>query len=312
MKEKTKKKFKFTKSKAEVTVMASLGVLFLVVFAYLPMFGLVLAFKDGDNVLNISRAIFRSDWVGFDNFVEFLHDKDFLNVLLNTLGLNLLQLAINFPAPILFALLLNEVRNGKTKRVIQAITYLPHFLSWVIFAGIVFALVNMDTGIINQILLKTGIVKEAVDIKGDPKYFWALIIITSLLKGIGWGSIIYMAALAGVDPTLYEAATMDGANRWHKAVYISIPSIAPTIVLFFILQISSLLNNGTEQILAFQTQSNLDRSEVIDTFVLKYGIRKNMYSYASAVGFFKSVIALILIASSNFVSKKITGQGVIY
>ncbi len=307
-----KKKAKFTKAKFEITVMASLGVIFLVVFAYLPMFGLVLAFKDGDHVLNISRAIFASDWVGFDNFRQFLYDKDFLNVLVNTIGLNLLQLAINFPAPILFALLLNEVQNGKCKKAIQAFTYLPHFLSWVSFAGIVFALVNMDTGIVNAALLKLGLVKEAVDFKGDPAYFWGMIVLTSLLKGIGWGSIIYLAALAGVDPTLYEAATMDGANRLHKAIHISIPSIAPTIVLFFIMQLSSLLNNGTEQILAFQTQSNLDRSEVIDTFVLKYGIRKNMYSYASAVGFFKSAISLLLISVSNFVCKKITGQGVIY
>ena len=302
----------WTKSKWEVFSMAMIGVVILFIFAYLPMCGLVLAFKEGNGYLNITKAIFDSDWAGFDNFKEFLLDKDFTNILVNTLGLNILQLFINFPAPIIFALLINEVRNERFKKVIQSITYLPHFLSWVVFAGIVFALINMDYGIINKALISFGIIDEAIDIKGDAQYFWGLIIITSLLKGVGWGSIIYLAALSSIDGALYEAATIDGANRFHRMVYVSVPSIAPTIVMFMLLSISSLLNNGVEHILAFQNQSNLDRSEVIDTFVLKYGIRKNMYSYASAVGFFKSVIALVLITVSDTVCKKITGQGVVY
>lgn len=291
--------------------MASLSVVFLGVFAYLPMFGLVLAFKDGDGVLNIMKAITDAKWVGFDNFKMFLTDSDFISVIKNTLLLNVLQLLINFPSPIIFALLLNELRNKHFKKTVQTISYLPHFLSWVIFGGIFLTLINMDTGVINELLVSLHIIKEPVNFAGDPKYFYGIIIISSLLKGIGWGSIIYLAAISGIDPNLYDAAKIDGASRFQNMWYITLPSIAPQITLFFILSVSSILNSGVDHILVFQNQMNLSASEVIDTYVLKYGLTKNQYSYATAVGFFKSIIGFAIILISNQISKKVTGNGII-
>ena len=302
-------KKKVTHSSITLAWMVALGVIFIAVFAYLPMFGLILAFKSGDGYLNIMDAIFDSEFVGFDNFKSFLNDPDFKNVMLNTLGLNLLQLGINFPAPILFAILLSELPFKKIKKAVQTITYFPYFLSWITYGGIILALINSD-GIVNTILLKTGIVNEAVNF-GEAGWFWPTIIITSLLKGLGWGSIIYVAAIAGIDPQLYEAADMDGANRFHRIFKITIPSIAPTIVLFFILSVSGILNNGFDHIWVFQNQINLARSEVLDTFIYKYGAVNLQYSYTTAVGFFKSIVAIVLLGLGNFVAKKTTGSGII-
>lgn len=303
------KQKKWTYSNTQLLLMASLGIIFIAVFAYLPMFGLILAFKSGDGYLNIMDAIFDSEWNGFNNFTAFFEDPDFKNVMINTLGLNSLQLLINFPAPILFAILISELPWKKIRKVIQTITYFPYFLSWITYGGIVLTLINSD-GIVNTILMNTGIVTSPVDF-GESAWFWPIIIITSLLKGLGWGSIIYTAAIAGIDPQLYEAAAMDGANRFHRIFKITIPSIAPTIVLFFILSVSGILNNGFDHIWTFQNQINLDRSEVLDTFIYKYGAVNMLYSYTTAVGLFKSLVAIILLGVGNFITKKATGSGVI-
>ena len=303
------KKKRWTPSNVQLLLMVSLGVIFIAVFAYLPMFGLILAFKSGDGYLNVMDAIFKSKWAGFTNFKTFFEDPDFKNVMTNTLGLNSLQLLINFPAPILFAILISELPWKKIRKAIQTITYFPYFLSWITYGGIILALINSD-GVVNLVLMKSGLVKEGVDFS-TAAWFWPLIITTSLLKGLGWGSIIYTAAIAGIDPQLYEAAAMDGANRFHRIFKITIPSIAPTIVLFFILSVSGILNNGFDHIWTFQNQINLARSEVLDTFIYKYGAVEMMYSYTTAVGFFKSVVAIILLGVGNFIAKKTTGSGVI-
>ena len=302
------KKKRLTKSNLELSSMVSIGVVFIAIFAYLPMFGLILAFKSGDGYLNIMDAIFSSEFAGFDNFMAFFEDPDFKNVILNTLGLNILQLCINFPMPILFAILLSELPWKKIRKTVQVITYFPYFLSWIVYGGIILALINSD-GIVNVILVNMGLVSEPVNF-GEAQYFWATIIITSLLKGMGWGSIIYVAAIAGIDPQLYEAADMDGATRWHRIMHITIPSIAPTIILFFILSVSGILNNGFDHIWTFQNQINLARSEVLDTFIYKYGVVNLQYSYTTAAGFFKSVVAIVLLGVGNFVAKKTTGNGV--
>lgn len=304
-----RKQKRWTRSNVELLLMVSLGIIFILVFAYLPMFGIVLAFKDGDYQLDILEAMFNSDWVGFDNFKEFFEDPDFAHVMLNTLGLNTLQLCINFPAPIIFAILLSELPMKRTKKAIQTVTYFPYFLSWITYGGIILALLNSD-GIINQILLSTGVIEDAIQF-GESQYFWPTIIITSLLKGLGWGSIIYIAAISGIDPQLYEAGKMDGANRWYRIIHITIPSIAPTIVLFFILSLSGILNNGFDHIWVFQNAINTSTSEVLDTFVYKYGVVSQRYSYSTAVGLFKSVVSIALLGIGNVVCKKITGNGVI-
>jgi putative aldouronate transport system permease protein len=290
--------------------MASLSLVFLAVFAYAPLYGLVLAFKAGDGYLNILNAIQNAPWNGFENFAYFLTDPDFKSIMLNTIGLNVLQLLINFPAPIIFAILMSELLGDRFKKAVQTVTFFPHFISWVIFGGIFLSLLDYDTGIVNNLLVDLGIIKNPVDILGEPKYFWGLIITTSILKGLGWGSVIYVAAISGIPHELYEAAKIDGANRWHKIWYITVPSIMPTVTLFFILSIAGLLNNGIEHLWVFQNANNIIRSEVLDTFIYKFGIPRWRYSYATALGLFKSVISLFLLVTGNAVLKKITGKGI--
>lgn len=304
-----RKQKRWTRSNIELLLMVSLGIIFILIFAYLPMFGIILAFKDGDYQLDILEAMMSGEWRPYQNFVEFFEDPDFGQVMLNTLGLNTLQLCINFPAPIIFAILLSELPMKRIKKVIQTITYFPYFLSWITYGGIILALLNSE-GIVNQILLATGVVSDPITF-GEAQYFWPTIIITSLLKGLGWGSIIYIAAISGIDPQLYEAGKMDGANRWHRIVHITVPSIAPTIILFFILSLSGILNNGFDHIWVFQNAINTSTSEVLDTFVYKYGVVSQRYSYSTAVGLFKSVVSIILLGFGNIVCKKITGNGVI-
>ncbi len=306
---KRRKRRRWKSSEIQLFLMAMLGIVFVLIFSYAPMFGIVLAFKDADGYLSITKALTEAPWCGLDNFKNFLTDPDFKHVMWNTLGLNLLQLLINFPAPIIFAIMLSEVRSKKFRKFIQTITYFPYFLSWIVFGGII--LVLLDTsGVINTALKQMKLIAESINF-GEAQYFWATIIITSIIKGLGWGAIIYIAAIAGIDPQLYEAARMDGANRWHRIFHITIPSIAPTIILFFILSLSGILNNGFDHIWTFQNQINLESSEVLDTFIYKYGIVQQQYSYTTAVGVFKSVIAIILLVVGNKVCKKITGNGVI-
>ncbi len=291
--------------------MASLSVIFLAVFSYAPMFGLVLAFKDGDYKLNLLSAITQADWNGFDNFKAFLSDPNFVDAMVNTLGLNLIMLLINFPAPIIFALMINEVRKTRYKATIQTITNFPHFISWVIFGGMMIALTDMSTGIFNPIMNVLGLSSEKnpVNLQG-AEYFWPTIIISSLIKGTGWGSIVYVAAIAGLDGTMYEAAELDGANRFQKMLYITLPGIAPTITVFLLLRVSDMLSSSFDQFYILQNSLNLSRSEVLTTYIYKTGLAQRRYSYASALGLFNSVISVILLLVSNFISKKTTGRGI--
>lgn len=304
------RKKRWTKDDWTLLIMASLSLVFLAVFAYAPLYGLLLAFKVDGEYINIQHAIQYGSWAGFDQFKSFLTDPDFKDIMINTLGLNILQLLINFPAPIIFAILMSELLSDKFKKFVQTVTFFPHFLSWVIFGGIFISMLDYDSGIINNLLVKIGLIKEPVDILGGEEYFWGLIIITSLIKGLGWGSVIYVAAISGIPKELYEAAILDGANRWHKIRYITVPSIAPTITLFFILSISGLLNNGIDHLWVFQNANNIGRSEVLDTFIYKYGIPEQRYGYATAIGLLKSIVSLILLVTGNAICKKVSGKGI--
>lgn len=305
-----KKKKKWTKNDWILLGMAGISLVFLGVFAYIPMGGVILAFKDGNNKLNVFKAITQSKFVGFENFVEFFHDQKFYDVLSNTLGLNLLRLLICFPMPIIFALLLNEVKHRKFKKVIQSISIFPHFLSWVVFGGLIVAMCDMTTGIFNPILDALGLSSEDNPVNLlTSDYFWGLIIISGLIKGVGWGSIIYLAAITGIDPTLYEAAEIDGANRFQRMTRITLPLISGTITIYLLLQISGLLNNSFEQFYMLQNAANISRSEVLATYIYKQGIIQRKYSYTSAMGLFESFCGLVLLVTSNFVSKKISGRG---
>ena len=297
----------------ELVFMALLSVLFLFVFAYLPMYGITLAFKDGDGKINVLKTLFYGDWVGFANFKSFLYDEKFYQVLSNTLGLNLLMLIIEFPAPIILALLINEIGHGKYKKVVQSISIFPHFLSWTIFGGIILAVSNVNTGVINPLLEVLGLSSKSNPVNlATSDYIWSLVIASSLIKSAGWGSIIYLTAITAIDPALYEAAMLDGAGRFDRIKYITLPSIMPTITLFFILRLSNMLDNSFEQFYVFQNGANLTKSEVLSTYIWKMSIGSSSrrFSYSSALGLFNSVIGFILLLIGNFTSKKLTGKGV--
>ncbi|HHW00210.1 MAG TPA: sugar ABC transporter permease [Clostridiaceae bacterium] len=299
-----------TKFNFPVFFMAMLGVVFLVIFNYLPMFGIIIAFKDMDGVINITKALVTKPFVGFQNFIDFLNDKYFRDVMINTIGLNVFQLVLSFPAPIIFALLLNEVRHLGFKKTVQTITYFPYFVSWVVFGGIVISMLSSDNGIINVVLQKLGLIKEPISFLANPNYFWSIATVSGIIKGLGWGAVIYLAAIAGIDVEQYEAAIIDGANRFQRMLYITLPGILSTIVILLLLSISNLLNSSFDQIYVLQNQLNLDRSEVIDTYVYKIGISEMRYSFTTAVGVFKSFIAFLLLWGSNTLSKKYLNRGI--
>ncbi|MGN1078029.1 MAG: ABC transporter permease [Candidatus Gallimonas sp.] len=284
----------------------------LFVFHYMPLVGLGLAFKDADYKGTILEAFVTSEWVGFAQFKAFFNDPDFVNVLVNTICLNLLMLLINFPAPIIFALLLNEVHNRFFKKGLQTVATFPHFISWSIFGGIVIALIDPTTGIMNPILPALGLSSAENPVYlGSAEYFWPIMIIASLIKNVGWGSIVYLAAIASIPQELYEAAAIDGSTRFTNAIYITLPSIAPTISVFLLLNVSRLLGNSFEQFDSMQNVVNLSRSEVLATFIYRTGISARRYSYTTAVGLFESVVSIILLVTSNFISKKTTGRGIL-
>lgn len=241
-------------------------------------------------------------------FKEFLHDPALMNVMRNTLILNGMALVFSFPAPIILALLINEIKSLKFKKIIQTISYLPHFLSWVIFGGIVIEIL-LPTGFLSTVLCKMGFLKSPVNFMAKGEYFYVIYTIISTIKSVGFGSILYVAAITGIDQELYEAATVDGCGRFQKMLYITLPCITGTIVIMLIFQISSMLNTGYEQIILLQNPLNLAYSETLDTYVYKIGIAQSRSSYAAAVGLLKSVLSVILMVSANKLSKKIVGRG---
>lgn len=279
--------------------MAILGVIWMIIFNYVPMYGIIIAFKE----FNIVKAISDAPWVGFDHFKEFFQDENFRYVMKNTLGISLIKLVIGFPLPILFALFLNEVRSVRFKKAIQTISYLPHFLSWVILGGIL-ATWLADVGIISDLLLALNIIQEPTSFLAEPNYFWGIIITSDIWKELGWSAIIYLAAIASVSPEMYEAATIDGAGRFQKMWYVTLPSIKATISILFILAVSGVLNSNFDQILVLRNALNESASNVIDIYVYQTGMQQGRYSYSTAVGLFKSVIALILLLLANRVTKK--------
>lgn len=279
------------------------GIIWMIVFNYIPMGGIIIAFKK----FKITRPIAEAPWVGLKYFQEFFEDTNFADVMTNTLGISMLKLIIGFPLPIIFALLLNEIRGVRFKRVAQTISYLPHFLSWVVLGGILVSWLSKE-GIINDFLVATRILSKPVSFLGDPKYFWGLSLISDSWKELGWSAIIYLAAISGIDQQLYEAATVDGASKFQKIRFITIPSIKGTIAIMLILQVSSLLNANFDQIMILKNQINVSRSQVIDTYVYQVGMTMGKYSYATAVNLFKSVIAMILLLMSNKTCKKLLGR----
>ena len=303
-------KKRLTRQEIQLLIMACVGLVCLFFFSYLPMFGILLSVKEGNRQLNILNAIFKTDWT-FNNYLNLMKDEKFWSVMRNTVGLNGISLLINFPAPIILALLMNEVKSKFVKKTVQTITTFPHFISWVIFGGIIISLTDMTTGVVNPILEFFGLSssENPVDLN-LPQYFWAKMIIVSMIKNVGWGSIIYGAAIAGISQELYEAAEIDGANRFQMAFRITLPLIAPTITTFLLLSISRILGNSFEQFYVFQNPANLSTSEVLATYVYSTAFSYRNYSTASAMSFFDGIISVVLLTSSNAISKKLTGNGI--
>ncbi|HEY0826732.1 MAG TPA: ABC transporter permease subunit [Bacilli bacterium] len=277
-------------------------IIWLIVFCYIPMYGVIIAFKQYD----ITQGIFGGPWIGLENFYTFFNDADAVRSVYNTIGISLYKLAVGFPAPIIFALMLNELAGKKFKRFVQSVSYLPYFISWVIMVGIMQTLLSVH-GPVNRMLTSTGILREGVIFLGEPELFWHVLVFSELWKNIGWSSIIYLAAIAGVNQEMYEAATVDGATRIQRMVYITIPSIMSTIVILLMLNISSVLNANFDQIFLLSNHLVADVAEVIDTYVYKQGITTGRYSYATAVGLFKSAAGVILLVIANKLARKISG-----
>lgn len=280
-------------------------VILVFVFSYIPMAGVQLAFKK----YNMNLGIMGSPWIGFDNFLKFFHNYQFWRLLRNTLSLSLYGLLAGFPIPIMLALLLNSMSNRKYKKFIQTVTYLPHFISTVVMVGLIIQLLNPRIGLYGIIYnAVTG--NNAPDILGSATAFPHIYVLSGVWQSMGWNSIIYMAALAGVDAELHEAAQMDGASKFQRILHIDLPSILPTAIMLLILNTGSIMNVGFEKAFLMQNNLNMRSSEVISTYVYKMGLESATgdYGYATAIGLFNSVINLILIVSVNATSKRVTEQ----
>lgn len=282
-------------------VMILPGIIYYLVFKYLPLAGSVIAFQD----YQIFKGMLASSWVGLDNFKFIFTYRDFYLVLRNTATIAFYQLVFGFPAPIILALLFNEVRKMLAKRVMQSLFYLPHFLSWVVVGGIVFELLSSQ-GVVNMVRSWFGL--DTILFMQEQQYFRTIVVISAIWKDVGWGTIIYLAAIAGINPSLYEAAVMDGANRWKQTIYITLPTMFPTILVLFLLNIGNFLELGFDQIYNLLTPMTYSVGDIIETYVYRAGVLQGQYSVTTAIGLFQSVIGFILLWIFNRMARK-TEQG---
>lgn len=276
--------------------------LFYILFCYVPMYGAIIAFKNYTPASGING----SSWVGMKHFVQFFKSPYFDTVIINTLRISLTNLLLNFPAPIILALLINEMKCVKYSRIVQSITYMPHFISLVVICGMIRTF-TMDTGVIVTLMSFFGF--ERTSLLLHKEYFVPVYVLSTVWQSVGWGSIIYLAALAGIDQGLYEAAKIDGAGKWRQTISITIPGIMPTIITMLILDVGKILNVGYEKVLLLYNDATAPVAEIISTYVYKKGLIDRSWSFSSAVGLFNSAINLILILTTNYISKKTTEVG---
>ncbi len=279
-------------------VILLIGFAYLVIFAYIPMVGIIIGFKN----FRLSSGLtgfFTSPWVGLKWFKEFVTDYSFGSVVRNTLALSLLKLLICFPLPILFAVMLNEMRHSGLKRIVQTVSYLPHFISWIIVAGICNTMFNSYSGLINELFKNLGWIQKPLAIMAEGKYYYGLAVLSEAWKETGWNAIIFIAAITGIEPTLYEAAKIDGATRMQRIRFITLPGIRSTVVIMLILALGSLVNGNLEQARLMGNTYNRDYSDIIQSYVLRVGLNDLRFDYAAAVGLMQSVISVILVFASN-------------
>lgn len=280
------------------------GLLYFIVFKYLPMFGLVIVLKDYYPAL----GFLGSKWVGAKHFIRFFTEKDFLVLLRNTLLIFAYNLIVFTPIPIILALLLNEIKSIRYKRLIQTVTYLPHFLSWPVIVSITYIFLTTEGGLVNSMMLSMGM--EKVNFLMEPSYFRPMIILQHIWKDMGWGTIIYLSAITSIEQEMYEASRIDGANRFQQLIYITLPSIASTIIVLIILRFGHALETGFEQIYLMVSPTTRSVGDVFDTYTYFVGFQGGQFSYASAIGMFKSVVGLTLVLTTNRLSKKFGYEGI--
>lgn len=296
--------FKYINAYKYLYLMVIPGLVMVTIFKYLPMYGILMAFKD----FSFSKGILGSPWNNLLYFKQLFKSEDFYNVFYNSVLLSVMRIIFSFPAPIILAILLNEVRVKTFKRITQTIIYLPHFVSWVVLTSMLFKLLSADDGLINLLIKSLGF--QSISFLGNPKWFRPIVVFETIWKEAGWNTIIYLAALTAIDSTLYEAAMVDGANRIRQIWHITLPGIAATIVVLLILAVGRAMDNGFEQIFLLQNPINMPVSDVFETYTYRMGLLKGEFSYSTAVGLFKSVVGLILITGSNFVARRLGQEGI--
>ncbi len=282
-------------------LMALPAVILIFVFCYVPMYGVLMAFQ---NYIP-AKGVFGSDWVGLKHFISFLRDPFCGRIVRNTILLGVESLVFSFPAPIILALLLNELKAGKFKRVVQTISYMPHFVSTVIIVGLMLEIFSLS-GIVNDWIVKLG--GEAISFMERPEWFRTMYIGSGIWQGVGFSSILYLAAISGINPELYESAILDGASRWKQVIHITLPCIMPTISIMFIFAVGGILGNDMQKILLMYSEANWETSDVINTYVYRKGLLGGQYSYSSAVGLFMSVISFVLLWITNKISRKLGAE----
>lgn len=281
-----------------------IGMIYFIIYKYWPMYGLAIAFQD----YRLGHGFLDGPWVGFKHFKLFFENPDFVQTLWNTIIISVYRMVFGFFPPIVLAILLNEVRQMWFKRWVQTLTYIPHFLSWVIVYGIFYIFLSQGSGLLNQLI--KGVGGKAIPFMQSSDWFRSVLVVSDLWKDLGWGTIIYLAALAGISPSLYEAAIVDGANKWRQILNITLPGIAPVMVLLFILRLGHILDAGMEQILVFYNPLVYSVSDIIDTWAYRTGILEGRFSLATAVGLFKSFIGLILVCGADRIAKRFGQSGV--
>ena len=286
----------------ELYLMLLPGIALLLLFKYLPMYGLAIAFQD----FSLKKGVFGSEWVGLRHFIDFFTIEGSKRALMNTLIISFLRLLWGFPAPILLAVLLNEVGNKAYKKVVQTVSYIPHFISWVIASGMMYVLLSPSTGVAGYLFQALGL--EPVYFMADPKYFRSVLVVSDIWKGVGWGTIVYLAGISNINPELYEAAVVDGATRFQRITRITVPSLMPLISIVLILRMSHIMEGGFDQIFNMYNSAVMEVADIIDTYVYRLGMQKMQYDFGAAVGLFKSAVSLILVIVVNQISRKISNN----
>ncbi len=287
-------------SQRQLLMMSLPIILYVVLFSYVPLWGWTMAFQN----FKPAKSFLKQEWVGIRWFVFLFKDAVFLRTIRNTLAMSLINTSLGFITAIAFSLFLNEIKTSLPKRAIQTVSYLPHFLSWVIVTGLVATMLSVEGGAINELLLWLGIIKEPVLWLAKPEYFWGIVGTTYVWKEVGWNSIIYLAAIAGIDPTYYEAADIDGCNRYQKMWYITLPCIKPTVIILLILSVGHILDAGFEMQYLLRNGLVQDMSDTIDIYVLMFGLQRSNFSLATAAGLFKNIVNVTLIFLANWIAKR--------